>query len=168
MRTIAIAAGLLALVACDEAARSGDDAAAANTAAPAEVDRLRAVAVTASSTSTEWEGEGQPASVVDGDGTTRWSSTFADDQLLTIDYGSLRSFDRIAIDWEVAAAKVYAVEVSADGERWREIARREGGGQGPRTDAIAAGGAEGRYLRLKLEERVNDEWGFSIYEIRAR
>lgn len=54
-----------------------------------------------------------PSAAVDGDYTTRWASAEgSDDEWLTIDLGSSRSFNRVVLNWEAAYAEGYRLEVA--------------------------------------------------------
>ncbi|WP_406178202.1 discoidin domain-containing protein [Streptomyces sp. NBC_00996] len=63
----------------------------------------------------------QPGNATDGDAGTRWSSVFEDDQWIQVDLGSSVSFDRVVILWEQAYAKTYTLQVSDDGDSWRDV-----------------------------------------------
>ncbi|MFI6493633.1 discoidin domain-containing protein [Streptomyces sp. NPDC050564] len=63
----------------------------------------------------------QPGNAVDGNPATRWSSAFEDDQWVQVDLGSSVSFDRVVILWEQAYAKTYTLQVSDDGDSWRNV-----------------------------------------------
>ncbi|MFI9796770.1 discoidin domain-containing protein [Streptomyces sp. NPDC052302] len=64
----------------------------------------------------------KPGNVTDGDPKTRWSSAFEDDQWVAVDLGAEASFDRVVVTWEQAYAKTYDVQVSDDGDTWRDAA----------------------------------------------
>jgi hypothetical protein len=131
---------------------------------PAKVENLaKGATVTVSSIQQEWEGEGPASSIIDGDATTRWSSAYADNQSATIDLGSPASLKRLVLLWEAAAPVSYDVTVSDDGKKWRTVAERRGGLEGPRTDTVTLENAAGRYVKLILNVRAT-EWGFSLYE----
>ncbi|MFF3752563.1 discoidin domain-containing protein [Streptomyces sp. NPDC002018] len=73
---------------------------------------------TASSSDETGNGAGN---AVDGDGSTRWSSAFQDDQWLQVDLGGSVAFDRVAIVWESAYARSYTIQVSDDGDTWQDV-----------------------------------------------
>lgn len=120
--------------------------------------------VEVSSIQQEWEGEGPPASLVDGDPGTRWSSIYEDGQEVMIDLGREMPVAAVRLLWETASAKRYAVAVSSDGMIWNITEEITDGLMGPRTDEIYLGGDSVRFIRLDLLERAT-EWGFSLYEI---
>ncbi|MZD08927.1 glycoside hydrolase [Streptomyces sp. SID5785] len=64
----------------------------------------------------------KPASnVTDGDSGTRWSSAYEDDQWIQVDLGQSRTFDRVALLWERAYPKTYTLQVSEDGQDWKDV-----------------------------------------------
>ncbi|TCK65805.1 discoidin domain-containing protein [Curtobacterium sp. PhB136] len=76
------------------------------------------LALSASATSSS--DDGNPASnAVDGNPRTRWSSGYQDNQWIQVDLGAPRQFSSIAIDWELAYARDYTIQVSDDGTTWR-------------------------------------------------
>ena len=101
---------------------------------------------------------------VDHDDGTRWSSAFADDQSLTLDFGSSQAITRVRIAWENAHASAYLLQVSDDQTNWTTI----------KTVNDSAGGVEdltdlngtGRYLRMQGVKR-SSQYGYSIFEIQA-
>ncbi len=74
---------------------------------------------TATASSTD-ESDHQAGNATDGDATTRWSSSFDDDQWIEVDLGAQVSFDRVDLTWEQAYAQTYVVQVSADGSTWTD------------------------------------------------
>ncbi|MFE4175746.1 discoidin domain-containing protein [Streptomyces sp. NPDC056909] len=62
-----------------------------------------------------------PENAVDGNGATRWSSAYQDGEWIQVDLGESVSFDRVAIVWESAYARSYTIQVSDDGESWRDV-----------------------------------------------
>ncbi|MEW2134236.1 discoidin domain-containing protein [Streptomyces sp. NPDC005435] len=110
--------------------------------------------------------------VTDGDGTTRWSSSFDDGQWVQVDLGSPVSFDRIAVDWEQAYARTYTVQVSGDGTTWTDVRDVDNAAaplpfhtSGPASmqdvefDAVTA-----RHVRVLCRTRATS-WGFSMWEL---
>ncbi|GAA2609724.1 penicillin acylase family protein [Paractinoplanes durhamensis] len=116
--------------------------------------------VTASSTQS-----GYPASnTVDGSYTSRWASSYADNQTLTVDLGASKTVARAVIRWESAYATAYKIETSANGTTWTQAAAVTGGNGG--LDTVTFPAATGRYLRLTGQTRATS-YGFSIYELEA-
>jgi hypothetical protein len=61
------------------------------------------------------------ANAVDGDDTTRFSTGDADDQWLQVDFGSPATFDEVVIDWELAYALTYKIQISDDGQTFTDV-----------------------------------------------
>ena len=106
------------------------------------------------------------ANVNDGNASTRWSSTYHDNQWLRIDLGAVKKVGAVRIYWETAAPKDFEIRLSKDGTNWdtvySETANRIQDGWGNYFfDA-----AEGQYLQVKCGKRLTT-YGVSIYEIEA-
>jgi hypothetical protein len=115
-------------------------------------------AVTASSTQV-----GHPASnAVDGSLSSRWASSWADNQWLRVDLGATRAVSRAVIRWEAAYATAYRIETSTDGTTWTQAAAVTGGNGG--LDAVVFPAVNARYLRLTGQTRATS-YGFSVYEV---
>ncbi|MFG3259958.1 discoidin domain-containing protein [Streptomyces sp. NPDC048172] len=80
----------------------------------------------------------EPELAVDGEADTRWAVSTKDrpraDSWWAVDLGAAHALDRVTLRWEAAAARVYRLQGSADGERWTDLAtgpepavRSEGG-----------------------------------------
>ncbi|MEU4237286.1 penicillin acylase family protein [Actinoplanes sp. NPDC026619] len=114
--------------------------------------------VTASSTQS-----GYPAAnAVDGKSATRWASSYADNQSITVDLGSAKTVARAIVRWESAYATAYKIESSADGTTWTQRVAVTGGNGG--LDTVTFPAATARYLRLTGQTRATS-YGFSIYEL---
>jgi acyl-homoserine lactone acylase PvdQ len=114
--------------------------------------------VTASSTQS-----GYPASnAVDGSLSSRWASSWADNQYLQVDLGSSKSVGRAKINWESAYATAYKIETSTDGSTWTQRAAVTAGNGG--LDTVTWTPVTARYLRLTGQTRATS-YGFSIYEL---
>ncbi|MFE7393405.1 family 20 glycosylhydrolase [Streptomyces sp. NPDC057582] len=99
---------------------------------------------------------------VDGEPSTRWSSTRSDPQWLRIDLGESQPVDRVRITWEGAYAKAYQVQVSDDASTWTTV-RTVTNGKGGTEDLSGLQGS-GRYVRLNLTQRATT-YGYSLYEV---
>lgn len=98
----------------------------------------------------------------DGNPNTRWSSEYSDDQWLSVDLGAKYLVDEVRIEWEVARALNYDLEVSLDGLNWTQ-ARAVRGNQDT-TNVLGDIQREARYVRMKGINRATI-WGYSIYEL---
>jgi hypothetical protein len=115
-------------------------------------------AVTASSTQF-----GYPASnAVDGSTTSRWASSWSDNQWLRVDLGAAKPVARMVIRWEAAYATAYRIEVSPDGTAWTQVAAVTGGDGD--VDNVAFAATSARYVRLTGQTRATS-YGFSVYEV---
>jgi hexosaminidase len=116
------------------------------------------IAVAASSVAVN---EHSPASSVDSNLSTRWSSEFSDNQWLAVDLGEATAFDRIHILWEMARAAEYEIHTSLDGENWTTL--RHVSTSGDRDDLADLDGYA-RFVRMQGLSRATS-WGYSIYEL---
>lgn len=109
------------------------------------------------------DGATAPAAVADGRLDTRWSSEFADPQWIAIDLEKPERISRVVLDWEAACARAYAIEVSPDGQNWKEVYRTDQGKGGSETIEFAP--VEARWVRLTGTKRAT-EFGYSLWEFR--
>ncbi len=103
---------------------------------------------------------------VDGDPSTRWSSTFADPQWLAVDLGVTATINRVELDWETAHATAYQIQTSSDSKTWTTIYSTTTGAGGSETVAVTG---TGRYIRMYATARANGYgdslWEFKVYGI---
>lgn len=119
-----------------------------------------ALGKTATATSTDTSFTANKA--VDGDPDTRWASRlFHDPESITVDLGSAQPVTRTVLDWEVAYARDYTVQVSTDGTAWREVRRITGGNGG--RDNLTFPATTARYVRVTGTARGSG-WGYSLFE----
>lgn len=106
-----------------------------------------------------------PASfAVDGDYSTRWESVHdVDPQWLKITLAEKIKLFSLHIVWENASAKKYTVQVSEDGEKWKDIKKIEDGKEGE-SKIIEFVTVMTKYIRILGRERVLPH-GYSIWEI---
>jgi beta-glucanase (GH16 family)/GH18 family chitinase len=98
---------------------------------------------------------------VDGSTATRWSSTFADNQWLSVDLGSSIAIRRVVLRWEAAYGRAYRIEASTNNSTWTSIfstSTSDGG-----TDDIAVD-TTARYVRMFGVTRAT-AYGFSLFEM---
>ncbi|MFC1408617.1 discoidin domain-containing protein [Streptacidiphilus sp. N1-12] len=117
------------------------------------------------------EDDHQPGNATDGDAGTRWSSQYADDQWIQVDFGSSVAFDRVDLTWEQAYAQTYLVQVSADGSTWTDAKSVDNsvvplpfnsGDASLQTEDFTARTA--RYVRLQGGIRATS-WGNSLWSL---
>ena len=106
--------------------------------------------------------------MLDGKDDTRWGSGEAqdDDMSVTVDLGSQQEFTEISLDVGESTGdyvRSYLVQVSADGARWRSVARGPG-----RTGemVIALPETTARYVRISSTTESGSWW--SIAELNLR
>jgi len=116
------------------------------------------------SSSRETDGATAPGSIVDGRADTRWASDHSDPQWIAVDLGKSQRVARVEIDWEVAYAKEFAIEVSSDGNTWKEVRHVNNGGGG--SQVIRFNPVEARWVRMRGIKRGTG-WGYSIWEMRV-
>jgi eukaryotic-like serine/threonine-protein kinase len=100
------------------------------------------------------------ANAVDGNTGTRWSSTFSDPQWLEVDLGAAHPVTKVVLDWEIAYAAAFQIQVSDDGTTWTDIYSTTTGTGGWQT--LQVNGA-GRYVRMYGTQRATP-WGYSLWE----
>ena len=104
------------------------------------------------------------AAATDGDPSTRWSSWWTDNQWITVDVGSARTFSRVILRWETAYGKDYRIEVSDDNSTWRTVATVTGGNGG--IDNLTFPAATARYVKMTGVHR-GTSYGYSLWEFEA-
>jgi hypothetical protein len=129
----------------------------AGTGAPAEI--LLSQGRPALASSTESAATPVPAAV-DGDGSTRWSSAFADPQWLQVDLGATATITRVVLHWDAAYARAYRIEVSNDGITWTTIYSTSTSKGGDQHLTVTG---KGRYVRMFGTAR-GSQWGYSLWE----
>ena len=82
----------------------------------------------------------------DGNSTTRWSSSFTDNQWWQVDLGSLKQVDTVALNWENAYASTYKIQLSSDGSTFTDAATVGNSSAGWKTTTFTAVSA--RYVRV--------------------
>ncbi len=129
----------------------------------ASTELTTSTGLTATATSTT-----QAASnAFDNDTGTRWETGYSDPQSLTIDLGATQSIGRVRIDWEVASAKTYTVNVATNaGGPWTTIVTvtNNTSSTNHRIDDHNCLSATGRYVRMTGTARTTG-YGYSIYEM---
>ena len=103
------------------------------------------------------------ANAVDGNLTTRWSSTFSDPQWIYVDLGSTRTVSRVVLTWEAAYGRAYQIQTSNDTATWTSIHSTTTGDGG--TDDLAVTGS-GRYVRMHGTVRATG-YGYSLFELQV-
>ncbi|WP_243350253.1 glycoside hydrolase family 3 N-terminal domain-containing protein [Parabacteroides sp. FAFU027] len=102
-----------------------------------------------------------PKAAVDGDGSTRWSSAFSNNQWWQVDLQHQVTPSQIAIVWQSAYAKNFNIQISADGKVWNTYGANTAFAGG--TSSMSnTNGLSGRYLKVNCVERQTS-YGSSFY-----
>ncbi|MEU3641905.1 discoidin domain-containing protein [Lentzea sp. NPDC034063] len=101
-----------------------------------------------------------PSNAVDGNGTSRWATDWADPQWIRVDLGAVTTFQHVQLVWEGAFGRAYEIQVSDDGTNFRSVYGTTTGNGG--VDSIDVT-ATARYVRLHATQRGTG-WGYSLYE----
>ena len=111
----------------------------------------------------DWAPEPNAMAPVDGDMITRWSSDYATgEQWIYFDLGQQSVVSEIVIKWERAYAKDYKILVSDDAQNWKEVYDQTNAAGG--TMVAPFDPVKCRYIKVLGVERVNIDWGISIWE----
>ena len=117
------------------------------------------IPVTAATAST-----GNAALATDGNTASRWESTAAGVQNITLDLGTQTTVSAVSITWDNYSAKDYFLRGSADGITWTDISEKTNMAYGARIDAIENINAQYRYIKID-GVTPNTQYGYAIYEI---
>src|SRR2546430_1899167 len=98
---------------------------------------------------------------VDGNTSTRWSSSFGDPQWITVDLGSVQTVGSVRLYWERASARSYKIQTSDDNATWTDQFATATGAGG--VEKIEVPGSTGRYVRM-VGTRRNTGFGYSLFE----
>jgi len=122
----------------------------------------------------EYANDGQDGQ--DGTPITRWGSAFnnvadPDNQWLDIDLGSVRTFNRVVLEWEAAYGSAYKLQYSNDRQTWTDAFCE---GDGTNCDSVGTGGTEdktfpsvqARYVRMQGIKR-GTAYGYSLLEMQV-
>ena len=111
----------------------------------------------------DWAPEPDPMAPTDGDMLTRWSSDYIEGiQWISFDLGSESVISNMIIRWERAHATDYTILVSTDGKSWKEVYHETNGKSGSMEATFTP--VKARYVKVRGDKRVNDDWGISIWE----
>lgn len=122
--------------------------------------------LTATAEASVANGAGIAANAVDGNPETAWYADFAADAdpQLTLDLGKVREFGGLKLVWKPEEyASSYLVQLSDDGNRWRDLRTIVAGDGG--TDFLALPESEGRYLRLRVGGGPGKTFGLATAEV---
>ena len=138
--------------------------------APNEVNRALQGIASSSSIERCCAIDRQPESAFDGDQTTRWSSTWnqdeadedPDDEWIYVDLGAAYDVERVILRWEVAYGKAYSIDVSLDEQVWTTVFE-ERNSDGGADEIQFEQPVLARYVRMQGIERATT-FGYSLWE----
>lgn len=96
----------------------------------------------------------------DGDGNTRWASSWDDQQWIYVDLQSQYNITRVRLDWETAYARQFQIQVSSDNVNWTTVYSNYNATGGETDIQIAS---VGRYVKMYAWQRASS-WGYSLWE----
>lgn len=100
----------------------------------------------------------RPEAAVDGNTTTRWSSTWSDPQWIQVDLGRNSDIRRVKLNWENYATD-YQIQVSENGAIWQTLCSVSSGSGGEICEVPGSG----RFVRMYGTARENG-YGYSLWE----
>jgi chitodextrinase len=103
-----------------------------------------------------------PSNANDGSSTTRWGSSYADNQWWSVDLGSSTPVERVDINWETAYASHYLIQGSNDNSTWAALADVTNSASGLKSTYFNSTSV--RYVRMYGLTR-GTTYGFSMWEM---
>lgn len=128
---------------------------------PADINRALNRPVEVSSSDIR-PGTENPGFLNDGNLKTRWGSQYSSKQWVIIDLGKTFDIERMILNWELASAKKYTIQLSDDTTEWTDIYKTTKGNGG--IEKLCNLQGSGRYIRLLMTDR-NTKYGYSLWEI---
>jgi hypothetical protein len=126
------------------------------------------LALTQPATASSTEGElsqYRPANANDGNSSTRWSSEYQNNQWWQVDLGSIRSINRVELNWHAAYARHYRIRTRAStSSPWSTATRVTISSPGLKTHTFSTRNA--RYVRIQGDRR-GTQWGISLWDARV-
>ncbi|HEY0497092.1 MAG TPA: beta-N-acetylglucosaminidase domain-containing protein [Kutzneria sp.] len=105
-----------------------------------------------------------PDHAIDGNAATRWSSGYTDGEWLQVQLAQAQPVGKVVVQWELAHANVYQIQISPDGTTWTTAATVPDSQGGAETVWLDQSGV--RYLRMQGVSR-STRFGYSIFELRV-
>ena len=107
---------------------------------------------------------------VDGDSTTRWSSgqwtQATSTGWIEVDLAATYNVSEVRLNWQMAYAADYQIQVSTDALNWSAIETVEGNASGGIVD-FAGLNAAGRYVRIYCTLTGSDSDNYSLYDLQV-
>ena len=102
---------------------------------------------------------------VDGDESTRWESTWAnDEEWLYVDLGKVTEVTSVRLSWEGAYATGYKLQFSNDEENWTTQYATSDCKGGVETLNVSG---NTRYVRIYMDKKALSAYGYSLYEFQV-
>jgi cytochrome c len=102
---------------------------------------------------------------VDSSSTTRWSSSFTNNQWWQVDLGRTRGVNSVSLNWEAAYASRYDIRTSTDGTIFTTAATVTLTAPGWKTTTFTTRNA--RYVRVVGVTRAT-QFGISFWDARVQ
>ena len=102
------------------------------------------------------------AKAVDANGTTRWSSAYANNQNFVVDLGANYNVNRVKIAWESAYARDYQIQFSTNNTSWTTVREFWGKSSAATDDQTGLSGVA-RWVKIYCINRAT-QYGFSFWE----
>ena len=100
---------------------------------------------------------------VDANGTTRWSSAYANNQNFIVDLGANYNVNRVKIAWEAAYARDYQIQFSTNNVNWTTVREFWGKSSAATDDQTGLSGVA-RWVKIYCINRAT-QYGFSFWEL---
>jgi hypothetical protein len=110
------------------------------------------------------QGGFEPLKAFDANNTSRWGSTYNDNQWLYVDLGRTANITQVNLIWEIGYGKDFRLEVSGDATNWTTVKSITNNTSHVNEIALTA---TGRYVRMFGLTR-NTGYGFSLYELQVQ
>jgi hypothetical protein len=98
----------------------------------------------------------------DGDESTRWSSTFIDNQWWQVDLQNITTIDNVTLTWDSSYASQFTISTSLDGLIFTDVVT--GYASGADTIELNFDPVNARYVRLNGIQR-GTQFGISFFEL---
>ncbi len=105
------------------------------------------------------------SSVVDGREEGGWTPGVLAPQWISVDLGRVMTIGAVQVHWGARYATHFRIEVSEDGQRWRQVAVRQLGQGGVELVPFAA--LEARYVRLTIVQFAEAEDDTAVAELQV-
>lgn len=119
------------------------------------------LAYTKSITATSSVNGNTAAKANDGNLSSRWESSYNDNQSITLDLGAVKTISEVILNWEGAYGKSYKIQTSTNGSTFTDVFSTTTGDGG--MDDITFAETNARYVRM-LGLKRGSAFGYSIYE----